>query len=101
MVPILTHCTFARITHKGYAGEVPELKMDCECRKPKPGMLLTAAHDYNIDLEKSWMIGDMESDILAGKAAGCKTVFIGQGDFGQDMTSVSLLEAVQQILQFS
>ncbi|MBQ8093060.1 MAG: HAD-IIIA family hydrolase [Clostridia bacterium] len=87
--------------HKGYAGEVPELKMDCECRKPKPGMLLTAAHDYNIDLEKSWMIGDMESDILAGKAAGCKTVFIGQGDFGQDMTSVSLLEAVQQILQFS
>ncbi len=62
---------------KGFAGEIPELKVDCNCRKPKPGMLLKAAQDYHIDLSQSWMIGDRESDIKAGKAAGCKTVLIG------------------------
>lgn len=63
--------------HKGYAGEIPELKIECECRKPKPGMLLQAANDFNIDLSQSWMIGDSENDILAGKSAGCKTGLIG------------------------
>ena len=52
--------------HKGYEGEVPELKIDCECRKPKPGMLFRAAKDFNIDLNKSWMIGDSENDVKAG-----------------------------------
>ena len=65
---------------KGYAGEIPELKFDCDCRKPKPGMLLKAANDYNIDLSESWMIGDNKNDILAGKNAGCKTVLITQSD---------------------
>ena len=83
---------------KGFEGEVPELKFDCECRKPKPGMLLKAAEDYNIDLENSYMIGDGKNDVLAGKAAGCKTVLIGEGEFGQDMSARSLLEAVRQIL---
>ncbi len=64
--------------HKGYEGEIPELKFDCDCRKPKPGMLLKAAEDFNIDLSRSWMIGDSESDIMAGEAAGCKTAFIGE-----------------------
>ena len=63
--------------HKGYAGEIPELKIECDCRKPKPGMLLKAANDFNIDLSRSWMIGDSENDILAGKSAGCKTGLIG------------------------
>lgn len=76
--------------HKGYAGEIPELKIDCSCRKPKPGMLLQAAEDFNIDLTQSWMIGDDEKDIKAGKAAGCKTALIGSGDYGQDMTVTSL-----------
>ena len=58
--------------HKGYEGEIPELKIDCDCRKPKPGMLLRAAKDFNIDLQKSYMVGDSESDILAGKAASSK-----------------------------
>ena len=40
--------------HKGYAGEVPELKIDCDCRKPKPGMLYKAEKDFNIDLSQSW-----------------------------------------------
>lgn len=43
--------------HKGYEGERPELKIDCSCRKPKPGMLLEAADKFNIDLSQSWMIG--------------------------------------------
>lgn len=58
--------------HRGFAGERPELKIECECRKPKPGMLLDAARDYNIDLSESVMIGDSECDIKAGMAAGCK-----------------------------
>ena len=65
---------------KGFDGEIPELKFDCDCRKPKPGMLIKAAKDFNIDLKHSWMIGDSESDILAGKSAGCETVFIGDKD---------------------
>ncbi|HNZ98950.1 HAD-IIIA family hydrolase [Ruminococcus sp.] len=77
--------------HKGYEGEVPELKFDCDCRKPKAGMLLKAAEELNIDLSRSWMVGDGENDILAGKAAGCRTALIGEGDFGQDMTVDSLL----------
>ena len=84
--------------HKGYAGEVPELKINCECRKPKPGMLLAAADDLNIDLCSSWMIGDSESDILAGKSAGCMTALIGAGDFGQDLTVSSLLDFTDKIL---
>ena len=63
--------------HKGYEGEVPELKIDCECRKPKPGMLIKAAEEYNIDLSQSWMIGDGENDVNAGVAAGCNTILIG------------------------
>ncbi len=78
--------------HKGYEGEVPELKVDCECRKPKPGLLLKAAEDFNIDLANSWMIGDGENDIKVGKAAGCKTALIGKDDFDQDMTLESLLD---------
>ena len=76
--------------HKGYEGEIPELKIDCDCRKPKPGMLLKAAEDFHIDLSQSWMIGDGENDIKAGIAAGCKTVLIGEEEYGQDMTVDSL-----------
>ena len=85
--------------HRGYAGEVPELKFDCDCRKPKPGMLLKAAEDFNVDFTESWMIGDGENDVKAGQAAGCKTALIGEGEFGQDMTGNSLLELVEEILK--
>lgn len=57
---------------KGFEGERPEYKFDCDCRKPKPGLLLQASMDYNIDLCESYMIGDSERDVEAGKAAGCK-----------------------------
>lgn len=84
--------------HKGYKGEIAELKVDCDCRKPKPGMLLKAAKDFNIDLENSFMIGDGENDVKAGQNAGCKTVLIGKGEFGQDFTVKSLAEFVKLYL---
>ena len=86
--------------HKGYEGEIPELKIDCTCRKPKPGMLLRAAEDFNIDLESSWMVGDGENDIKAGKAAGCKTALLGNDDFGQDMTFDSMTSFVNHVLSY-
>ena len=87
--------------HKGYEGEVSELKIDCDCRKPKPGMLLKAAQDFNIDLGQSYMIGDGENDIKAGKAAGCKTVLLNtEGEeFGQDICAGSLKEFVDQCVR--
>lgn len=85
--------------HKGYEGEVVELKIDCDCRKPKPGMLFKAAEDFNIDLSQSYMIGDGENDVKAGLAAGCKTVLInGEGDFGQMDTLSSVVEFVEKYL---
>ena len=94
---------------KGFEGEVVQFKIDCDCRKPKPGMLIKASRDFNIDLKNSWMIGDGKNDVLAGKSAGCKTVLISAlgtsddkiadvADFGQDLTATSLLDAIRQIL---
>ena len=82
--------------HSGYEGEVKELKIECECRKPKPGMLLKAAEDYNIDLNQSYMVGDDENDIKAGKAAGCKTVLLNTKCecFGQDICVGSLKDFI-------
>lgn len=74
---------------KGFAGERPEYKIVCDCRKPKPGLLLQAAGRYNIDLSESWMIGDSQQDVEAGQAAGCKTLRVSEC-FG-------LVEAVQRI----
>ena len=102
--------------HKGYNGERLEYKIECECRKPKPGMLLAAAKKYNIDLLQSWMIGDGENDIKAGMAAGCKVAGIVNYCDGSATTSESgvrigkdslksviyyggLLEAVKDILK--
>lgn len=76
--------------HKGFEGEIPELKVECECRKPKPGMLLRAAKDFNIDLSKSWMIGDSDNDILAGENAGCFTARVTEKD--------SLYDIIERIL---
>jgi D-glycero-D-manno-heptose 1,7-bisphosphate phosphatase len=61
---------------KGFEGERLEYKIECDCRKPKPGLLLQAAEKYNINLSRSVMVGDSETDILAGQAAGCKSVMI-------------------------
>ena len=58
--------------------KVERLKANCECRKPKPGLILQAAQDMNIDLYQSWMIGDGLTDIQAGKQAGCRTILLGR-----------------------
>ncbi len=57
---------------KGFEGERQEYKIDCDCRKPKPGLLLQAAKDFNIDLSESYMIGDSHRDVEAGENAGVK-----------------------------
>jgi mannose-1-phosphate guanylyltransferase/phosphomannomutase len=59
-------------TDKGFVGERPEYKCNCDCRKPKPGLLLQAAKDFNIDLSESYMIGDSHRDVEAGENAGVK-----------------------------
>ena len=84
-------------TEKGFSGEIPELKIKCGCRKPKPGMLLKATEDFNINLSESWMVGDSKTDVIAGEAAGCKTVLIGTEEFGQDITVKSLYEFMEKI----
>jgi D,D-heptose 1,7-bisphosphate phosphatase len=61
---------------RGFPGERPEYKFDCDCRKPKPGMILEAAKKYNINLEQSYMVGDDERDIQAGINAGCIPIFL-------------------------
>lgn len=87
--------------HKGYEGEVPELKIECECRKPRPGMLLQAAKDFNIDLSKSWMVGDGENDILAGMNAGCRTGYIKREGkpIEADIVGGSLIELTDRIVK--
>lgn len=54
----------------------PDFGSDCDCRKPKPGLLTKAAADHGIDLAKSWMIGDGFVDVQAGKAAGCRSILV-------------------------
>ena len=60
-------------------GAIPELAIRCDCRKPQPGMLHQAANDLGIDLERSWLIGDILDDIEAGNRAGCRTVLVDLG----------------------
>lgn len=85
---------------KGYLNEISELKINCNCRKPKPGMLIKASKDFNINLEKSWMVGDSKIDILAGISASCRTALISKEgkDYGQSITSSSLYDFVETLL---
>lgn len=69
----------------------------CDCRKPKPGMLLQAAKELQIDLSQSWMIGDMASDIEAGISAGCHTAFIGPSYPRADIVAPTTVEALTRI----
>src|SRR6185436_3550034 len=58
---------------------LPEWRADCECRKPRAGLLLQAAHEHNLDLTASFMAGDRITDIIAGARAGCRTVLLQTG----------------------
>lgn len=76
---------------------------DCDCRKPRPGMLLRAAGGLNIDLAQSWMVGDRWRDVDCGHAAGCRTIFIDRGyaealKQTPDFRVKNLLEAAEIIL---
>ena len=92
---------------KGFLGERPELKIKCNCRKPEIGLLLKAKRDFNINLKKSYLIGDKTSDILAGKRTGCKTILVKTGYGGKDglfsvkpnFTADNLLKAIEIVIQ--
>ena len=86
--------------HRGYKGECSEFKIDCGCRKPKPGMLLKAAEEFNIEMSASWMVGDSSRDVIAGINAGCNTALIGNriDEYGQTIIVDSLLDFVNNVL---
>jgi D-glycero-D-manno-heptose 1,7-bisphosphate phosphatase len=89
------------------AGVVPELTGACRCRKPAPGLLLDAARKLGVDLGSSWMIGDTDDDVLAGHAAGCRTVLISHqpsahkrsGAVSPEATTADLETAAELILR--
>ena len=61
-------------------GSLAEYAVECDCRKPQPGLLLKAAADLGIDLERAWMVGDILNDVEAGKRAGCRTILVDNGN---------------------
>ena len=63
---------------------IGEYKVDCDCRKPKTGMLEQAVKEFDIDLKESWVIGDKTDDIEMGRRAGCKTILVNTGKAGKD-----------------
>jgi D-glycero-D-manno-heptose 1,7-bisphosphate phosphatase len=90
--------------------KIERYRVDCDCRKPKPGMLTRAEKELNIDLKQSFIVGDKLSDIEAGKRAGCKTIMVrtGQGveelksnEIDCDYVANDLYDAVQHILYLS
>ena len=92
---------------KGFEGEVPELKFDCECRKPKTGMINEAVKKYNIDLSKSYMVGDSTMDLETARNAGVKSVLVDTGFAGNDgkydrncdIEAKNLFDAVEKIIK--
>lgn len=94
---------------KGFPGERAELKIDCDCRKPKPGMLLQAQCDLNIDLSQSWLIGDTTTDVQTARNAGVHSILVRTGHGGADGKHPAkpdyccndVLEAVRHIVKQS
>jgi histidinol-phosphate phosphatase family protein len=65
---------------------------NCDCRKPKPGLILQAINEFSIDVSKSWMVGDSKTDIQAGEKAGCKTIFLKKNDSFTNILKIIELE---------
>lgn len=76
-------------------------KAGCDCRKPKPKMIIQLANKYKVDLGNSYMVGDTDTDIIAGKKAGTKGVFIGESDPLADAVFPDLLSAADWIISDS
>ena len=81
---------------------IEKYRINCSCRKPEPGMLEQAAKDFNLDLKRCWMIGDCQSDVLAGKNAGCRTIQVMTGKekircSEADFLTNNLLEAAKYL----
>ena len=99
----------ARIDAIYYCPCHPSVDEKCECRKPKPKMVLDAAKKYNIDLSKSFFVGDQTADLLCGKNAGVKSFLVETGYAGKDgvhevkpdFTVKDLLEAADSIIDLS
>lgn len=87
---------------KGFEREIIELKINCDCRKPRPGMLLQAEEFFNIDLPKSFLIGDSWRDIEAGRTAGVTTIGVMTGDGNKEGHSTPdyLMQDVEQAVNF-
>jgi D-glycero-D-manno-heptose 1,7-bisphosphate phosphatase len=96
-------------SHHPSVGE-PPYRCDCDCRKPKPGLILRAAKELDIDLSKSWMVGDRYSDVELARNAGVQSAFVlsgyGRGEWehqrkgwqsNPDLVAETLLEAVREI----
>lgn len=83
---------------RGFPKEVPKYKINCNCRKPKPGLLFRAAERYHIDLSASYMIGDHQRDIEAGRTAGCSSFLIDKNQASKNGIFLNLLDAVNQLL---
>jgi D-glycero-D-manno-heptose 1,7-bisphosphate phosphatase len=92
------------------SGVLPHLTRDCRCRKPKPGMIEDAVRDHQIDVSRSWMLGDKWLDVKAGQAAGVRTILLRTGwgreaersrPEGQEVDAIcdNLAQAVALILQ--
>jgi D-glycero-D-manno-heptose 1,7-bisphosphate phosphatase len=77
-------------------GALAELAIECNCRKPKPGMLVQAARDLNLDLAQSWMVGDILDDIEAGNRAGCRTILVDLGTESPPAQSVRRPDYIAQ-----
>ena len=81
-------------------GAVAEYARECTCRKPMPGLIERAAGDWDVDLARSYVVGDSERDVEAGRRAGCTTVLVGEAaGTCADATAASLLEAAELILR--
>lgn len=78
--------------HKGYYGEIAELKIQCNCRKPAPGMIFSAKKDFNIDLTQSYMVGDSEIDVECALNAKCRPIFLSNEQHGTALTFKSLYD---------
>ena len=84
-------------------GTVAEYTMQCNCRKPKPGLLLRAAQEMDLDLEQSFMVGDSPRDMQAGQAVGARTILIDRGATKNSQLDMvrTVLEAAQRIIEVS